>query len=762
LRKTAVAIALVLIAVLGIAVPSASAAVGDPKVVIIVGATHGSTASYRAKADAAYAEARKYTTNISRVYSPYATWAAVKKATEGATVVIYFGHGNGWPSPYTYDPTYATKDGFGLNASWGDGDYNNKYYGEPSVSTLKMAPGAIVMLHHLCYASGNSEPGNAEPTVTVARQRADNYAAGFLKAGAAAVLVDGHSGPERYLRDLFTTHQSLLDMWRNQSNANGNFVSFASVRTPGATVHQDPNTPTSGFYRALTVRTPGTTTDEVVSAGYGDTGLDPTGLVVPGNASVTTDGAGLYAGLDTSAGPAASVPAGTRLRLVDRAASTTAEGTPLVEVEGLDDPGIAGFMLASDVAARDSSAPHVRVVDVGVGRFSPNGDGSGDKASIQARFTESVGWTVRVRDDGALLWQTSGTGATLAVEWDGKSGGSGGAVVADGTYVVEVTGVDAWDNAPASSSRSIVVDTAAPDLDGLTPDGAQWFSPNGDGVRDTVTLTGSNSEAGSLLATVRDGGGATVRTFSVASGTGATAVTWNGKTNAGAAAPDGAYAMSVLPVDLAGNKGDAQERAVTVITGLRSVLSSKTVFFPQDKDSLSPTTKLQFTLARPMTVTWTLRDSSGGVVITRLSDSARAAGTHYWIFDGKRSDGSMLPRGRYTSSVTAADGSLVATQTVSFDADAFTIKLSDSTPGRGQSITVYVTTAETLMKNPTLWVYQPGVTGWAAKTTKTGTYTYKVTLKLKTSGGVGPMSFKAWGQDTKGQAQATTTGFTLH
>jgi flagellar hook assembly protein FlgD len=759
LRKTAVAIALVLIAVLGIAVPSASAAIGDPKVVIIVGATHGSTANYRSKADAAYAEARKYTTNISRVYSPYATWAAVKKATENATVVIYFGHGNGWPSPYTYDAKYTTKDGFGLNASWGDGDYNNKYYGEPSVATLDMAPGAIVMLHHLCYASGNSEPGHAEPTVSVARQRADNYAAGFLKAGASAVLVDGHSGPERYLRDLFTTHQSLEDMWRNQSNANGNFVSFPSVRTPGATVHQDPNTPTSGFYRALTVRRAGTTTDEVVSAGYGDTGVDPTALVVPGNASVTTDGAGLYAGLDTSSPPTANLPAGTRLRLVDQAASTTAEGTPLVEVEGLDDPGISGFMLASDVAARDSSTPHVRVVDVGVGRFSPNGDGSGDKASIQARFTESVGWTVRVRDDGDLLWQASGTGATLAVEWDGKSGGD---VVGDGTYDVEVTGVDGWDNAPASSSRQIVVDTAAPDLDGLTPDGAQWFSPNGDGVRDTVTLTGSNSETGSIRATVRDAGDTIIRTFSVTNGSGPTAVAWNGKTDAGAYAPDGAYTMSVAPVDLAGNKGGAQERAVTVITGLRSVLSSKAVFFPQDNDSLSPNTKLQFTLARPMTVTWTLRDANGNVVITRLADSPRAAGTHYWIFDGKRPDGTMLPRGRYTSTVTAADGPLVATQTAGFDADAFTIKLSDSTPGRGQSITVYVTSAETLAKNPTVWVYQPGVAAWAAKTTKTGTYTFKVTLKLKTSGGTGPMSFKAWGQDTKGQAQATTTGFTLH
>src|SRR5690349_15928032 len=42
-----------------------------PKVVIIVGATEGTTSTYRSYADTEYAEALKYTPNVVKVYSPF-------------------------------------------------------------------------------------------------------------------------------------------------------------------------------------------------------------------------------------------------------------------------------------------------------------------------------------------------------------------------------------------------------------------------------------------------------------------------------------------------------------------------------------------------------------------------------------------------------------------------------------------------------------------------------------------------------------------
>jgi flagellar hook assembly protein FlgD len=763
LRKTVAALALVLIAALGLAVPSVAAATGDPKVVIIVGATGGATASYRADADVAYTEARKYTPNVIKVYSPNATWAKVKAAVAGASVVIYLGHGNGWPAPYPYDPAYTTKDGFGLNATAGNGDYNVKYYGEPYIATLALAPGALVILNHLCYASGNSEPGNPEPTVTVARQRADNFAAAFLKAGAGAVIADGHAGSEVYLRAVFTTHQSIVDLWRTVPVGNGHIVSFASARTPGAMVYQDPITPTTGFYRSLAVGTLGITTDEIVSAGYGDTGVDPTTLVVPGNASVSSAGAGLFSSLDTTAASLETLPAGTRLRVVDEPVSTTADGVApqLVQVVGVDDPTITGYVLATDLVPRDSAPPVVRVLDPGPA-FSPNGDGVGDVATLRARFTESVSWDLKVKDGGGHgLLDKTGTGSTASVSWDGLVSGH---PVPDGAYTVTVTAVDAWGNGPAHSTATVVVDTVAPHLTSVTPgtDPVQWFSPNGDGVRDTVSLAASNSEDGAIVATVLDGSSAVIDSWTVPNGSGATAVTWDGRTSNGAVAPDGMYTFRVAPRDVAGNTGATMDRTVAVVGAMRALTSSSALFFPQDNDTLASATKLSFSLARPMTVTWTVRNAAGAIVATRYSAAALPAGGYGWWFYGRAADGTMLPRGKYTTTISATDGTLTATGSAAITMDAFVIKPNDTTPGRGQTIKVRVTSAEKLGSTPVVHVKQPGYATWTVRLVKTGMYTYTATIRMKTGKPAGSVSLRVTGVDIRGGANSSTKVLRLH
>jgi len=232
---------------------SAAGAATDPKIVIIVGAVHGQTSSYLSRGQDAYEAARQVSSNVVKVFSPCATWSKVKSALQGAAVVIYMGHGNGYPSPYRTSPWPYSQNGFGLNATCNDGHDNTTYYGEYYIGNqVDLAPNAVVLLHHLCYASGNSEPGNSAPSFSVAKQRVDNYGAGFLKAGAGVVIAEAHSDPDYYLWAIFNTQQTMDEMWRAAPSFHDHVRTWASTRSPGRTAQVDPDSSApSGYYRSI-------------------------------------------------------------------------------------------------------------------------------------------------------------------------------------------------------------------------------------------------------------------------------------------------------------------------------------------------------------------------------------------------------------------------------------------------------------------------------------------------------------------------------
>jgi len=234
--------------------PLAALAAGrnHAKVVIIVGPVGGYTDFYRSEANKAAAVARQLSDDVETLYSPDATWSAARKAMQGASIVVYLGHGNGWPSPYRDRLYRPTQDGLGLNPVAGVDDSTHQYFGESFIAReVHLAPGAVVVLSHLCYASGNPEPGGPEPSVAVARQRADNYAAGWIAAGASGVIAEAHAGPAYYVRGLLRGRGSLDRMWRDAPTFHGNVVAFDSARRPGVTVLLDPDEARRGYNRSL-------------------------------------------------------------------------------------------------------------------------------------------------------------------------------------------------------------------------------------------------------------------------------------------------------------------------------------------------------------------------------------------------------------------------------------------------------------------------------------------------------------------------------
>jgi hypothetical protein len=231
---------------------AAAAGLGDAKVAIIVGPVGSLTDYYRGLADDAAAAARRLTDNVVIVYSPNATWPVVRRAMQGASIVVYLGHGNGWPSPYRDSLNRASEDGLGLNPVGGVDDDAHQYFGEAAIAKgVRLAPGAVVLLHHLCYASGAGEPGMPNPSLDVASQRVDNYGAGWLAAGASAVVAEAHFGPAYYVTALLKEQGTPEQIWRAAPTSHGHVIASASVRTPGAQVFLDPDLAHSGYYKSL-------------------------------------------------------------------------------------------------------------------------------------------------------------------------------------------------------------------------------------------------------------------------------------------------------------------------------------------------------------------------------------------------------------------------------------------------------------------------------------------------------------------------------
>ena len=249
LRLIAIAALASVLAVGGLAIHPEAVAASGKKVVIVVGPAGSNTSNYIYNAKKLAAQARSYGATVYEIYTPHATWARVRSLSQGANIFIYLGHGNGYPSPYGAFSAYS-KDGLGLNAY--DGSSTHKYYGEYYVDHyLNFAPNSVVILNRLCYASGDSEWGSANPTKATAVQRVDNYGAGFLRTGARAVFAEGIDSTAYILYGLFKTSRTIKQIfWSDPARSGAYDFGFASSRTPGKTAIMDPYAP-SRYYRSV-------------------------------------------------------------------------------------------------------------------------------------------------------------------------------------------------------------------------------------------------------------------------------------------------------------------------------------------------------------------------------------------------------------------------------------------------------------------------------------------------------------------------------
>lgn len=309
----------------------------------------------------------------------------------------------------------------------------------------------------------------------------------------------------------------------------------------------------------------------------------------------------------------------------------------------------------------DNSAPVISAAAPGGPNamiFSPDGDGNKDTFRIAQSGTKEDLWKVEIRDNGGAVVRTieNKNAAPADFSWDGKT--DSGAIAADGVYSYAISSVDRAGNAVSARVDNIIVDTIKPAINISIDSGA--FSPNADGVQDSVLLSPSIPVTTGLIGwevavSGRDTG--VVRTFA---GTGAPAeIAFDGRDGTGKTLKEGDYQAVISAKYINGHAPVARSPFFTLdITAPEArVRSSGPIFSPVGDGKLDTVTFTQQGSTEP---SWTgqvfVLDGAG-------NPSGRAIRTFNFgpvpessiIWDGRDDAGKLAPDGNYGYRLAATD-----------------------------------------------------------------------------------------------------------
>ena len=296
---------------------------------------------------------------------------------------------------------------------------------------------------------------------------------------------------------------------------------------------------------------------------------------------------------------------------------------------------------ATDDIRLDTVAPDIKSATIEPDPFSPNGDGQDDVAVLAFEPGEAGSARVSVVSaDGTVLRRVTGwKSATTAVQkvgWDGRiSSGAGLTDAPEGDALLLLELRDLAGN-PATARRKVVVDRTLR----LISISRKTFSPNGDGVRDSVTLSFRLTRAADVNVAVVHSG-STVRTMRLGSlAKGSRVVQWDGKLGGGGAATSGAYSLRVVADGALGVTSVAQ--SLTVDLAVPKVTAPATASVAYRKTAnLAFTVRDAFSLVVKVSATIT---NAKGVVVATLPCG--------WVKQGVSHRCAWKPRARRTYTVT--------------------------------------------------------------------------------------------------------------
>lgn len=326
------------------------------------------------------------------------------------------------------------------------------------------------------------------------------------------------------------------------------------------------------------------------------------------------------------------------------------DGTYFFSVNATDDNGNTGTTEKFTVYL-DNTAPTVTLTPPSGANamiFSPDGDGNKDSFRIaQTSSAEDLWKAELLNTSGAAVRALETRNAALAdFAWDGK--GDTGSLVPDGVYAYRVATVDRAGNTAEARIDNVIIDTEKPSINVSIDINA--FSPNGDKVKDIVTLTPSVPVVTGLIGwnvTVSGRDGAIVRTWT---GTGSPkAIPFDGSDNTGSRAREGDYQAIISATYINGFAPVAKSPFFTldVTPPEARAIASGSIFSPVGDGKLDTVTFTQSGSSEPSWV--------GEIFALGADGTAAGKAVRLWQF-GQVPDTTVIWDGRDDSGKLAADG----------------------------------------------------------------------------------------------------------
>ncbi len=301
--------------------------------------------------------------------------------------------------------------------------------------------------------------------------------------------------------------------------------------------------------------------------------------------------------------------------------------------------------------------------------FSPNGDGNKDEFPLaQSGSTEQL-WEAQIEDARGTVVKTWTWEETSpdTLSWDGTN--DAGEFVPDGVYRYTITSTDRAGNTTEETLENIILDTQ-PTPVRMTIDSA-FFSPNEDGVQDTVTLLPDVPVTSGLQRWSVDiigPDGEVARRFSGLR-TPPQRIAFDGTDSAGDRLPEGEYRAELGIVYQSGNQPEATSPSFTLdVTPPRAtVRANYEAFSPNGDGNRDVITFDQETSVEQL---WEGRVTrADGEVVRTFTFRETADLSTSW--DGRRADGQLAEDGRYGYRLVATDraGNTGGSRTVEFVLD---------------------------------------------------------------------------------------------